>query len=120
MAKAEAKGCKDMDWFKCLMRLAQRTSSFSESHDFLYEHRCFSAFRFCMLKIGERLAKVGTFNDGRGHLLLHPGRAADYDRHARELRFRFIARDRRNEWVANKEYLSRPPIMPRDPNMTAS
>ena len=46
VSKAEAKGCKDMDWFKCLMRLAQRTSSFSESHDFLYEHRCFSAFRF--------------------------------------------------------------------------
>jgi phosphohistidine swiveling domain-containing protein len=118
VSKAETKGCKDMDWFKCLMRLAQRTSSFSESHDFLYEHRCFSAFRFAMLKIGERLAKVGTFGNAEDIFFFIPEELQTMIAMPENYDSAFIARDRRNEWVANKEYLSRPPIMPRDPNMT--
>lgn len=118
LAKAEANGCKDMEWFRCLLSLAQRTSSFSESHDFLYEHRCFSAFRFCMLKIGERLAKVGTFNIAEDIFFFIPEELQTMIAMPENYDSGFIARDRRNEWTANKEYLTRPPIMPRDPNMT--
>ncbi|OPY73812.1 MAG: Chondramide synthase cmdD [Syntrophorhabdus sp. PtaU1.Bin050] len=118
VAKAEAGGCKDMEWFKCLMRLAQRTSSFSESHDFLYEHRCFSAFRFCMLKIGERLAKVGTFNEASDIFFFIPEELRTMIAMPENYESGFIARERRMEWLRSKEFLSRPPIIPRDQNMT--
>lgn len=115
--KAEASGYKDMDWFKCLMRLAQRTSSFSESHDFLYEHRCFSAFRFVMLKIGDRLAKVGTFNQADDIFFFIPEELQTMIAMPENYDSGFIAKERRMEWLRSKEFLSRPPIMPRDPKM---
>ena len=117
VAKAEANGCKDMEWFKCLLRLAQRTSSFSESHDFLYEHRCFSAFRFCMLKIGERLAKVGTFANPDDMFFFIPEELQTMIAMPENYDVGVHRRGKDEEWMANKEYLSRPPIMARDPSM---
>lgn len=117
IAKAKANGCKDMEWFKCLLRLAQRTSSFSESHDFLYEHRCFSAFRFAMLKIGERLTKVGTIDQPDDIFFFIPEELQTMIAMPENYDCGFIARERRTEWLKNKEYQSRPPIIPRDPKM---
>ena len=117
IARAESGGYKDMDWFKCLMRLSQRTSSFSESHDFLYEHRCFSAFRFAMLKIGDRLAKVGTFNQADDIFFFIPEELQTMIAMPENYDSGFIAKERRMEWLRSKEFLSRPPIMPRDPKM---
>jgi phosphohistidine swiveling domain-containing protein len=117
VAKAQANGCKDMEWFKCLMRLSQRTSPFSESHDYLYEHKCFSAFRFCMLKIGERLAKVGTIDVPDDIFFFIPEELQTMIAMPENYANGFIAQQRRKEWTANKEFLTRPPIMVRDPNM---
>ena len=71
-----------------------------------------------MLKIGERLAKVGTFGNAEDIFFFIPEELQTMIAMPENYDSGFIARDRRNEWVANKEYLSRPPIMPRDPNMT--
>lgn len=117
LAKAEAGGCKDMEWFRCLMRLAQRCGEFSESHDMVYEHECFSAFRFCMLKIGEHLAKVGVFENADDIFFFIPEELQTMIAMPENYDSAFIARDRRNEWIANKEYLSRPPIVSRDTNL---
>jgi len=117
VAKAEANGCPDMEWFKCLLRLAQRCSSFSESHDFLYEHRCFSAFRFCMLNIGKRLVEKGTIDSPDDMFFFIPEELQTMIAMPENYKNGFIARQRRAEWEANKEYMSRPPIIPRDPKM---
>ncbi len=117
LSRAEKNGCKDMNWFKCLMHLSQRCSSFSEGHDFLYEHRCFSAFRFCMLKIGEFLVSKGAFENADDIFFFIPEELETMIAMPENYDNAFIARDRREEYKANQEFMTRPPIIPRDPNM---
>ena len=117
LARAEANGCKDMEWFRCLLRLAQRTSSFSEGHDFLYEHKCFAAQRYCFLKIGERLVKTGTFKNREDIFFFIPDELQTIVAMPENYEVSFIAAERRMEWQSNKEYLGRPPIIPRNPAM---
>ena len=117
VAKAEANGCPDMEWFKILLKLSQKCSSFSESHDFVYEHRCFSAFRYCMLQIADRLVKHGTIAERDDIFFFIPDELQSMICNPDSYDNAFIARDRRQEWVANGENVSRAPIVARDPNM---
>ena len=58
--KVKAAGYPDMEWFKALLNVSQRTSAYSETHDVAWEQGCLTTFRYLVRKIGERLVKFGT------------------------------------------------------------
>ncbi|GAI20530.1 unnamed protein product, partial [marine sediment metagenome] len=115
MRRVKAAGCPDMDWFLAVMELAQRTSSFSESHDWICECQCFPSFRYCMLKIGERLLKYGTISGPDDVFFFIPEELESFIALPENYAVGEIAAERRQTWQAQKEYLGRPPYFSREP-----
>lgn len=115
LRKVKAAGCPDMDWFLAVMKLAQRTSSFSESHDWMCECQCFPSFRYCMLKIAERLLKFGTISHTDDLFFFIPEELELFITLPENYAVGDIAEERRQIWQAQKEYLTRPPYFSREP-----
>jgi phosphohistidine swiveling domain-containing protein len=115
LRKVRAAGCPDMDWFLAVMKLAQRTSSLSESHDWICECQCFSSFRYCMLKIGERLLQYGTISRPDDLFFFVPDEIETLIALPENYEVGDIAEERRQLWQAQKEYRSRPNFISREP-----
>ena len=115
LSKAKAHGCPDMDWFTALMKLSQRTSFFSESHDWIFECQCFPSFRYCIMKIGERLVKYDTISCPDDLFFFVPDELQLFIALPENYDVRDLAEERRAMWTARKEYLSRPPFISREP-----
>lgn len=115
LRKVKAAGCLDMDWFLAVMKLAQRTSSISESHDWICECQCFPSFRYCILKIGERLLKYGTISRPDDLFFLIPDEIETLIALPENYEAGDIAEERRQLWQAQKEYRSRPNFISRGP-----
>lgn len=71
-----------------------------------------------MLGIGRRLAKTGTIGTAEDVFFFIPEELQTMIAMPENYESAFIANQRRAEWIANKENVTRPPIVPRDPNMT--
>ncbi len=115
LRRVEAASCPDMDWFLAVMKLAQRTSSISESHDWICECQCFSSFRYCMLKIGERLLKYGTISRPDDLFFFIPDELETLIAFPENYEAGDIVKERRQVWQAQKEYRSRPNFISREP-----
>jgi phosphohistidine swiveling domain-containing protein len=114
LKRVEAAGCPDMDWFLTVKELAKRTSFFSESHDWICECQCFSSFRYCMLKIGERLLKYGTISRPDDLFFFIPDELEILIALPENYGAGDIAEERRRVWQAQKEYRSRPHFISRE------
>jgi len=115
LKRVKAAGCPDMDWFLAVMKLAQTASFFSESHDWICECQCFPSFRYCMLKIGERLLKHGTISQPDDVFFFIPEELESFIALPENYAAGEIAAERRQTWQAQKENLSRPSFISREP-----
>jgi len=113
--RVKASGYPDMEWFTAVMRLAQRTSYVSESHDWMCECQCFPSFRYCMMKIGERLLKYGTISQPDDLFFFIPEELESLINLPENYEVGDIAAERRQIWQAQKEYLTRPSYFSREP-----
>ena len=113
--RIKASGYTDMEWFRSVMKLAQQTSSFSESHDWICECQCFTSFRYCLMKIGERLVKFGTVSRPDDLFFFIPEELEAFIALPENYEVGDIAEERRQTWQAQKEYLSRPSYFSREP-----
>jgi pyruvate,water dikinase len=115
LKRIKAAGCPDMDWLLAVMKLAQTASSFSESHDWICECQCFPSFRYCMLKIGERLLKYGTISHLDDVFFFIPEELESFIALPENYAVGEIAAERRQTWQAQKGNLSRASFIPREP-----
>ena len=115
LRRIKAAGCPDMDWFLAVMKLAQKASFMSESHDWICECQCFSSFRYCMLKIGERLMKYGTISRPDDLFFFVPDELELIIAFPENYEVNDIIAERRRVWQAQKEYRSRPGFISREP-----
>jgi len=115
LRRVRASGCREMDWFSTVMKLAQMTSFVSESHDWICECQCFSSFRYCMLKIGERLLKYETISRPDDLFFFIPDELEMLICLPENYQVGAIAEERRRVWQAQREYRSRPNFIARQP-----
>jgi pyruvate,water dikinase len=115
LRRVRVAGYADMDWFSTVMKLAQMTSYVSEGHDWICECQCFSSFRYCMLKIGERLLKYGTISRPSDLFFFIPDELEVLICLPENYQVGDIAEERRQVWQAQKEYRSRPNFISREP-----
>jgi len=109
--KVKAAHYPDMDWFLALLSVSQRTSSFSEGHDVVWEQGTFSTFRYCVRKIGERLVRAGTMESPDDMFFFIPDELELFIACPEAYDLREIVAERRKNWIAQKEYKSRPAII---------
>jgi len=113
--KVKAAKYPDMDWFLATLNVAQRSSSFSESHDVAWEQGCHTTFRYLVRKIGESLVKFGTIEDPDDMFLFIPDELELFIIFPDSYEVKDIVAERKNTWTAQKEYKSRPPIVAAGP-----
>jgi len=120
--KVKASGYKDMDWFMATLKMAQKSSAFSESHDLAWEQGCHTTFRYCVRKIGEKVVKFGTVNEPDDLFFFIPEELELLIVYPESYEVKDIVAERRERWTAQKEFRSRPhiitagPITPADIN----
>lgn len=88
----------EKDWFVGLMRISQRAGSFSESHDFHFEHICHALFRRACLGCGQRLVQLGVLNEPDDVLFLVPDEVRKILALPENYDFRDFVAARRREW----------------------
>ncbi len=108
--KVKAAGYRDMEWFKAILGVSQRTSSYSETHDVAWEQGCFTTFRYLVRKIGERLVKFGTIGTPDDMFFFIPDELELFIAYPDSYEVKDLVEERRKNWAAQKEYRSRPPI----------
>ena len=113
--KVKAAGYPDMDWFRALLSVSQRTSSYSETHDVAWEQGCLTTFRYCVRKIGERLVKFGTIESPDDMFFFIPDELELFIAYPDSYDVKDLAEERKKTWTAQKEYRSRPPIFTSGP-----
>ncbi|MGD9393838.1 MAG: PEP-utilizing enzyme, partial [Dehalococcoidia bacterium] len=120
--KVKASGYKDMDWFLGTLKMAQKSSAFSESHDVAWEQGCHTTFRYCVRKIGEKVVKFGTMEHPDDMFFFIPEELELLIVYPDSYEVKDIVAERRERWTAQKEFKSRPhiitagPITPEDIN----
>jgi pyruvate,water dikinase len=120
--KVKASGYKDMDWFLSTLKMAQKSSTFSESHDLAWEQGCHTTFRYCIRKIGEKVVKFGTISEPDDMFFFIPEELELFIIYPDSYEVKDIIAERREKWTAQKEFRSRPhiitagPITPEDIN----
>ena len=113
--KVKAAGYPDMEWFKALLSVSQRTSAYSETHDVAWEQGCLTTFRYCVRKIGERLVKFGTIESPDDMFFFIPDELELFIAYPDSYDVKDLAEERKKTWTAQKEYRSRPPIFTSKP-----
>jgi pyruvate,water dikinase len=108
--KVKAAGYPDMEWFKALLSVSQRTSAYSETHDVAWEQGCLTTFRYLVRKIGERLVKFGTIESPDDMFFFIPDELELFINYPDSYDVKDLAEERKQMWTAQKEYRSRPPI----------
>jgi len=89
-------------WFEALIKLAGKTSSYSEEHDLYCELYCHSVMRRGFLGIGRRLAKAGTIDKRDDIFFLIPDEVEMVLMGPEFHKLQYIANRRRARW----EYLN--------------
>jgi len=100
----------DMEWFKAILSVSQRTSSYSETHDVAWEQGCLTTFRYLVRQIGERLVKFGTIESPDDMFFFIPDELELFINYPDSYDVKDLAEERKKTWTAQKEYRSRPPI----------
>jgi pyruvate,water dikinase len=113
--KVKAGGYPDMEWFKALLSVSQRTSAYSETHDVAWEQGCLTTFRYLVRKIGERLVKFGTIESPDDMFFFIPDELELFINYPDSYDVKDLAEERKKTWTAQKEYRSRPPIFTSGP-----
>jgi len=108
--KVKAAGYPDMEWFKAILSVSQRTSSYSETHDVAWEQGCLTTFRYLVRQIGERLVKFGTIESPDDMFFFIPDELELFINYPDSYDVKDLAEERKKTWTAQKEYRSRPPI----------
>ncbi|MDO9535820.1 MAG: PEP-utilizing enzyme [Bacillota bacterium] len=86
------------EWFKTIMELAQKSSSFSEEHNILYEFYTHALMRRALMEWGKRFKEAGAVNEVDDVLFIIPDeirKAAIMPTHCN---LKPIVEDRRREW----------------------
>lgn len=117
LRRAKAGGYPDMEYFELMMRLAQRTSFYSEAHDWIDEMQCHAVNRYVFRKIGERLVQYGTFLDPDDIFFFIPDELSMFIGYPENYEVGDLASERRREWIEQCEYETRPLIESADPNL---
>jgi pyruvate,water dikinase len=113
--KVKAAKYPDMDWFMATLKVSQRSSAFSESHDVAWEQGCHTTFRYLVRKIGERLVKFGTIEQPDDMFLFIPDELELFIAYPESYEVKDIIADRKATWIAQKEFRSRPHIITAGP-----
>jgi pyruvate,water dikinase len=108
--KVKAAGYPDMEWFKAILSVSQRTSAYSETHDVAWEQGCLTTFRYLVRQIGERLVKFGTIESPDDMFFFIPDELELFINYPDSYDVKDLAEERKKIWTAQKEYRSRPPI----------
>jgi pyruvate,water dikinase len=108
--KVKAAGYPDMEWFKAILSVSQRTSAYSETHDVAWEQGCLTTFRYLVRQIGERLVKFGTIESPDDMFFFIPDELELFINYPDSYDVKDLAEERKKMWTAQKEYRSRPPI----------
>lgn len=117
LRKAKANGYPDMAYFELMMRLTQRTSFYSEAHDWIDEIQCHAVNRYVFRKIEEKLIQFGTFDDPDDIFFFVPDELAMFIAFPENYEVGDIAKERRQQWIQQTEYETRPPIESADPDL---
>ena len=117
LRKAKANGYPDMEYFELMMRLTQRTSFYSEAHDWIDEIQCHAVNRYVFRKIGERLMQFGTFDDPDDIFFFVPDELGMFIAFPENYEVGDIAKERRQQWIQQTEYETRPPIESANPDL---
>jgi pyruvate,water dikinase len=108
--KVKAASYPDMEWFKAILNVSQRTSAYSETHDVAWEQGCLTTFRYLVRQIGKRLVKFGTIESPDDMFFFIPDELELFISYPDSYDVKDLAEERKKMWMAQKEYRSRPPI----------
>jgi pyruvate,water dikinase len=108
--KVKAAGYPDMEWFRAILSVSQRTSSYSETHDVAWEQGCLTTFRYLVRQIGKRLVKFGTIESPDDMFFFIPDELELFINYPDSYDVKDLVEERKKTWMAQKEYRSRPPI----------
>jgi pyruvate,water dikinase len=88
----------EKEWFRALIRSAQRAGSYSEEHTYYCEYYSHALIRRCLLAIGRRFVQAGSFDRVDDIFFLNP-EEIDSFMHIPEVHdLRWIVNRRRQEW----------------------
>jgi pyruvate,water dikinase len=113
--KVKAAGYPDMEWFRAILSVSQRTSAYSETHDVAWEQGCLTTFRYLVRQIGKRLVKFGTIESPDDMFFFIPDELELFINYPDSYDVKDLAEERKKTWTAQKEYRSRPPIFTSGP-----
>jgi len=113
--KVKAAGYPDMEWFRAILSVSQRTSSYSETHDVAWEQGCLTTFRYLVRQIGKRLVKFGTIESPDDMFFFIPDELELFIAYPDSYDVKDLVEERKKTWTAQKEYRSRPPIFTSGP-----
>ncbi len=117
LRRARKNGCPDMAYFELMMGLAQKTSFYSESHDWINEIQCHAVNRHVFRKIGQRLSEFGTFDEPDDVFFFIPEELELFVGYPENFEVGWLARERRREWQKHTAYENRPAIESADKNL---
>lgn len=86
------------EWFQAIMELAQKSSSFSEEHNMLYEFTTHALIRRCLMAWGKRFREAGSVLEVEDILFLIPDEVRKAAIHPTHCNLKPIVEDRRQQW----------------------
>lgn len=100
---------EEKDWFKALIDLGGKASSYSEEHDLYCELYLHALIRRGLLGIGRRLVQAGTINRPDDTLFLNPDEIEQVMLAPEFHKLQYIANRRRAQWEELK-FRETPPV----------
>jgi pyruvate,water dikinase len=88
----------EKEWFRALIRSAQRAGSYSEEHTYYCEYYCHALIRRCLLAIGKRFVQAGSFDRVDDIFFLNPEEIYGFMQIPEIHDLRWIVNRRRQEW----------------------
>jgi len=100
---------EEKEWFKTLINLGGKASSYSEEHDLYCELQLHAIVRRGMLGIGKRLVEAGTIDRPDDTLFLNPDEIEQVMLTPQYHKLQYIANRRRAQWEELR-YAECPPV----------
>ncbi len=100
---------EEKEWFKALINLGGKASSYSEEHDLYCELQLHAIVRRGMLGIGKRLVEAGTIDRPDDTLFLNPDEIEQVMLTPQYHKLQYIANRRRAQWEELR-YAECPPV----------
>jgi phosphohistidine swiveling domain-containing protein len=89
---------EDKPWFEALIKLGQKTGSYSEEHDLYCELHCHAVMRRGFLGMGKRMAAAGTLDNADDIFFLNPDEVERVLGAPEFHKLQYIANRRRKRW----------------------